>query len=1609
MKLITNFVYRSRNSTLKGKALSSEALILRKRAVSTAIAVIASMDDAGVQEVLGFTETETREDLLEEINKYMRSGTYSGRMGDLLPYIGASFLGQPLLMIALTKGGKTCTYADPTFEILGGQEEVQDPCVVVQSGSHYEDFSLSEEAKRAARQYFDKLKKGSGTALNPDSSSDDNDYMSAEEDLSQSPNPNDYATPTYESGDLTEERCDMKGPEEKGNEKGGEGAVMEYTKVVGMVDNCAKYFENEVRSRSQDVNKYSYRCLRRLDIDFFSSPRLIVRGIWRGDVLELQAKRRVEGTWVEWVMRNMTEKTTVLRVRANMMYKYGLGLPSVKERYGYKINGGWAWHGYGYGPMSLYPDSDGHYDTSIKHIDLEEAIFWEGNPTYHSPGPNCTNKKKEEGVTCKENGCGEQIWGLVLTSFSTTVHKSDSWYLPYNLRRDKQKDKTYLVLVAFHNGDSKILLHRDGPTRSFREVAWLTPANVHFDEKPDVDPVKLQKHQYIWRTSLPKNNSEDNAINKENSDQAGDDGEANLNYLIEELDDDADKNALGSQNITSDIGGRSWQYNYAGCEICQNKGFAAFHLRHSEGCLKQLRSKPPFLQIKGSDEVFIIKFALLAGECPSSKCLTGRHTVIPEECLDWWIMDNGGWVTLGWRGDREAADAHIIKEKVRRFVRYHKNERNHQQPSQPGTQVSQGQTDVEDRRKCKSCGWDGDLIQHFHEDMQCLEAYKQSYLPVADGEMDVQKTIFKVSIVLNICARVDCEQRTDFTYLGSHLSRNEDCLEFYQSEGVQLSLPKWNPEASGRIISHMIAKMRRAIKDKKRKEQSYGCVYYREELSKILSHVCSKCCAMGPVDGEHFVLRGGWQEANGDPVWRCSKCSEDSPDWEDFRRQLSNDTRRLKGPNNSQECDVRAVDSQILNRLTFAPACLTENVVHNPQLPPSLSTLVLVPNHPSAIRPILNLCDEAVTEKSELKRCSEEILRRPFVTKFEDTLSCLYRSLLAEIRSKMKDISIGLSKIARGEVLSRNPNVTSARKRPSNLDMTMECALKSLCNWSPQYEKQRSMESEARSQINGRVKIYIRGTILENLEDEELKRILLLGCKKYENVNSFEELGGDQQLEAFIIRMTPVILSYIRSKVKLFIKHIIAPNYLNHDLEIEIDDKRLSVQIHGYVYAKQFSQVNKMLAENPEIRWVPEVTDRVTAEGDLMPTTALNWQRLVEDYRIDELRAKVIAEAAHSFQIGSIASPLSLLNIWTPSGWTPSKKEMILRHRVQVLSDEKRSDENVKEAIIDITRKLQEEEGLFEELMTEEIDPEIIRSMKIKLCQDKEDGPPDAVNVLTWYHTLLIRTGGSNQWTLRRHCGEACVIPYHPLLLEALQAGVEVRIAMDPEHIETKGVCYGASAHEGIMAGYAWKEISILKFLGGISGVKLEELASQAIVTVITSQEDELNFMDANEKDEECDEIFINSKEENYIITNNDFRKLYMKRPFAVEVMTFAEFVISYYRKTARQQTVIDRQSGIGESSGELVQVVGGGNLCAPISMKLRNNIILKRRSDKSKVVPLLLHCNTLDNYGERMLFQPWRNFEELLERQEEEDKEQQKQNRLKIFPMCFFPRKGPE
>ena len=73
--------------------------------------------------------------------------------------------------------------------------------------------------------------------------------------------------------------------------------------------------------------------------------------------------------------------------------------------------------------------------------------------------------------------------------------------------------------------------------------------------------------------------------------------------------------------------------------------------------------------------------------------------------------------------------------------------------------------------------------------------------------------------------------------------------------------------------------------------------------------------------------------------------------------------------------------------------------------------------------------------------------------------------------------------------------------------------------------------------------------------------------------------------------------------------------------------------------------------------------------------------------------------------------------------------------------------------------------------------------------------------------------------------------------------------------------------------------------------------------------------------------------------------------------------------------------------------------------MSLSNNIVMKKRSDRSNAILLLLNYNALDSYGERMMFQPWRTLQELVDDQSFEDKQMQRYNSLQLFPMGIFPK----
>ena len=163
----------------------------------------------------------------------------------------------------------------------------------------------------------------------------------------------------------------------------------------------------------------------------------------------------------------------------------------------------------------------------------------------------------------------------------------------------------------------------------------------------------------------------------------------------------------------------------------------------------------------------------------------------------------------------------------------------------------------------------------------------------------------------------------------------------------------------------------------------------------------------------------------------------------------------------------------------------------------------------------------------------------------------------------------------------------------------------------------------------------------------------------------------------------------------------------------------------------------------------------------------------------------------------------------------------------------------------------------------------------------------------------------------------------------------------------------------------------------------------------------QFNFTETTERDEEVDDVFTNAKNETFVISNGDFRKLYMMRPPAMISMTLAQFVVQYYKKKAKAKAVIDPMSRLGEASTD--PVVGSDEM-APKAMQLNNMIIMKRRT-RDLPVPLLMFTNVLDNFGEQVLFQPWVALEELTNVRTDEEGRERRKRQLELFPMAVFKR----
>ena len=844
------------------------------------------------------------------------------------------------------------------------------------------------------------------------------------------------------------------------------------------VGECEADSSEEELDNYEESDNIGFKSLRKLDRDFHTSPRMLVRGVYRGDVLELIVRRKTEGNLVSWTLREMVNKKYVLNIKAKMLYSYDIG---GGHKYGHRLRGGRGWEGFGYGFINLYEGSD----TSIKHVDVHEKVFFEDSLYYHYSGENCC--RTSDGILCKEPECGTRIWSVEFKAFSTVAVERGLYDISCNLRKEKLTERASLSMVAFFNGNYEIVLHRDGTTKSYIEVAWLKKdTTAPFDDRPDVDQAIIDNRSYfVWQTKVSKKTEELEDLYGEGGREAGGSsphlsraasacefapevsstpvkaGRSNqpTSCTTEKDMNDCDKEDLtinteefvedylngGNEDNYAQQGNdkdRQWQNKLTECDACHFKGRIANHLRNSAACLKELRSRPA-LRMKGSDNLFIVKTTIIVGECPNYHCQSGCHEAIPEECVAWWKSE--GWDILGWRGDKADADASIILQKIQKML---ENRRQRRLEEENGNEGKQNVTE-DDRRLsgCRSCGFEGNLMEHLKESQECFEAHVKHYISTEQPDDSSEnylrkKLMFELSAVLNTCARVECSSRKDVAYLATHLVANSQCLQYYQNEGISLGLLHWQPEDSARIIGRRISQLKRRINECKRKEDSRGCSSFKKEISALLSHVCFQCGTMGPVSGEElFQMTCVAVNADNTKQWRCARCTTQSPLFDVVSQQMKEEGQRLRSGEILQERALKAVILPGSNIIIFAPSILAEGYADGVYNGPSFSSAVLLPSQPPALEMLKILCDQAHQQKIHLDNYLEELLRRPIITDFQDFLSCLYRSMMANVKSVMDRIFKAISNVAKGEVLSWNPNTTNANKRTANLGMTLRGAL----------------------------------------------------------------------------------------------------------------------------------------------------------------------------------------------------------------------------------------------------------------------------------------------------------------------------------------------------------------------------------------------------------------------------------------------------------------------------------------------------------------------------------------------------------------------------------------
>ena len=184
------------------------------------------------------------------------------------------------------------------------------------------------------------------------------------------------------------------------------------------------------------------------------------------------------------------------------------------------------------------------------------------------------------------------------------------------------------------------------------------------------------------------------------------------------------------------------------------------------------------------------------------------------------------------------------------------------------------------------------------------------------------------------------------------------------------------------------------------------------------------------------------------------------------------------------------------------------------------------------------------------------------------------------------------------------------KDRRPHYNETQKFCLTNTCCWSPDAQTKRSKESAGRAFVNGQVKIKVDVTVLKKLAvDSPLLNNIIFG------------INSSRHGPVSLISLAPSVLNFLKAKLKLMMKHVVSPTFSNWDLELMFAKQDWTVRLVGFLYCKEFEDLNKKIACGEMLS--KEIAKEVRKHPSVLPTTALSLERIQRDYSITEDRAQV--------------------------------------------------------------------------------------------------------------------------------------------------------------------------------------------------------------------------------------------------------------------------------------------------------------------------------------------------------------------------------------------------